>query len=123
MKYILYIFSFIALLLMGASSAMAASLLVEAPSVVPLGKPAVITIALESKAQHVNAIEGTVILPENFKVQSLGEGNSIVSMWVEHPAVTGSRIRFSGIIPGGYEGDAGNLFDIVGVFMKEGGAN
>jgi LPXTG-motif cell wall-anchored protein len=56
-----------------------------------------------AKNESVNAIEGTIIFNENtILAPSLETNNSIISLWVKQPFISGNSIAFSGIIPGGF---------------------
>lgn len=62
----------------------------------------------------VNAISGDII------VESMGdvlldtvEGNSTILFWVEKPTIQNNTISFSGIIPGGIQGDSLFLFSLI----------
>lgn len=79
--------------------------------------------------ESINAVSGTVIFNENISViPTIETNNSIVSLWVDKPSVSGNSINFSGIIPGGFSllydqfGDnpqqTSKLFSIVFPFVK-----
>ncbi len=59
--------------------------------------------AMLSMQNFINALEGEIKYDADFlSVESISVGSSVVPLWVEPPqAVSGSIIRFSGIIPGG----------------------
>ncbi|MBY0110562.1 hypothetical protein K2Y00_00945 [Patescibacteria group bacterium] len=65
-----------------------------------------VAVYLSATQNAVNAVEGTLVLPENSSV-SFSTGGSVVSYWVEQPALNGSSVRFSGLIPGGFTGVLG----------------
>jgi hypothetical protein len=82
-----------------------------------------------SPNESINAIDGTIIFNENVTaVPNINTSNSIVSMWVKKPFVSGNSINFSGIIPGGFSvmynqfsGETsrqGKLFSIIFPFVK-----
>ncbi|MSR85549.1 hypothetical protein EXS71_03920 [Candidatus Uhrbacteria bacterium] len=74
-------------------------------------------IFLNTEGQRVNAIEGTLEIPSGSFLDHIRNANSIVSFWIEPPtfrlSATGTIIRWSGIIPGGFNGQKGLLFDLV----------
>lgn len=69
------------------------------------------SLIIETQKEEINAIEGIVTVAENSEVEEIGDGNSIVSIWLEKPEYNQGNIRFSGIIPGGFNGK-GSLFKI-----------
>jgi GxxExxY protein len=62
-------------------------------------------LKLDSQNQSINAIEGKISFSDNLKLTSVSDGDSIVGLWVQKPILKDGGILFSGIIPGGYEGD------------------
>lgn len=68
-----------------------------------------ISVVLDTQGETINAVEGTIELPEGVTMVLLGD--SVVPLWVERPSV--SSLRFSGVIPGGFLGNNGTLFSIV----------
>lgn len=65
-----------------------------------------IDIMLRPKnGESINALEGTISFPkEMMSPVSIIDGASIVSVWIDPPAIIGNTVSFSGIIPGGFEG-------------------
>lgn len=55
----------------------------------------------------VNAIQAAISIPEELVPIDIAEGNSIISFWVEKPNFDESShlLTFSGIIPGGFQGE------------------
>jgi hypothetical protein len=56
----------------------------------------------------VNALEGTVNVPLNAELLDITDAGSPVQFWIERPHLsdTKDKITFSGIIPGGFSGEA-----------------
>jgi len=85
-------------------------------------------VLLNAENEEINAVEGKIIFPpELLELQTINDGNSIVNFWVERPHKeqgTGDKkqgeIAFSGITPGGYEGEKGLLFSAVFRALREG---
>src|SRR3989344_5170387 len=75
-------------------------------------------IEVDTGLEDINALEGTLVLPESLHVREIQTGNSVILMWVEAPRQTGNVITFAGITPGGFEG-AYPVFTIHGAFTKE----
>lgn len=63
-------------------------------------------VLLDTEGQSINGIEGTIIFDnQSFSLVRIEDGKSMVSFWVEKPSVIDdNQIKFSGIIPNGYEG-------------------
>jgi hypothetical protein len=98
-------------LLMLAPSAQGAALRIS-PSEIRPGEAADIAVMLDTEGETINALEGELEIPEALGSSGLGDGGSIVSFWLENPALVNGRIRFSGLIPGGYSGERGLLFKV-----------
>jgi len=65
-----------------------------------------VMIMLAPSPVSINAVEGTILLPEGATVSKLYTGASVVSPWIEAPTVQEGAIQFAGIIPGGFTGSA-----------------
>jgi len=67
-----------------------------------------------------NAIEGNLQIDENFTLQQIVTGSSVVSAWIENPSQSKDNIvNFAGIIAGGYNG-TGTIFNLVLIPKKSG---
>jgi hypothetical protein len=75
-------------------------------------------IEVDTGMEDINALEGTLVLPESLRVREIQTGTSVILMWVEEPHQTGNALTFAGITPGGFEGSY-PVFTIHGVFTKE----
>lgn len=91
---------------------------------VGVGQSVEIGVFLNTQTDSINAIEGEIYFPSDmFALPQIRDANSIISLWVEKPHVDGTtsgKIIFSGIVPGGYQGDRGLLFSFVAQAMKRG---
>ena len=93
-----------------ASAVMAASLYIDPPlSTLYQGDATNYAIRLdvdESTQECVNAVDATIVFPENIEPVDVSIGNSIFSMWVEKPTINQDQrtITFAGGIPNGYCG-------------------
>lgn len=83
-------------------------------------KPFSTTIVINSQEENINTIEGVVKIDprlsstEEAKIE-VSDSGSIVNYWVNRPSWDNdkSEIRFSGAIPGGFNGTTGILFSII----------
>ena len=77
---------------------------------------------LNTENNDINAVEGLIVFPSDLLVfMETRNGNSIINFWVEQPTLkTLETIIFSGIVPGGYNGNQGALFSLVFQANKEG---
>lgn len=67
-----------------------------------------------------NAIEGNLRIDENFTLQQIITGSSVISAWIENPSQSKDNIvNFAGIIAGGYDG-TGTIFNLVLTPKKSG---
>ncbi|OGY94051.1 MAG: hypothetical protein A2406_00250 [Candidatus Komeilibacteria bacterium RIFOXYC1_FULL_37_11] len=77
------------------------------------GKFFELDVLFNSPDDMINALEGELYFPQNLlSVIDIRENNSIINFWLEKPVVSANKIKFSGIIPGGYQGQ-GNLFKVI----------
>ena len=72
-------------------------------------------VEVDTGTEDVNALEGTLVLPENMRVDKTQTGNSIILFWITMPEQVGNIITFAGITPGGFE-DVYPIFTIHGDF-------
>lgn len=72
-------------------------------------------VYLNTQNQDINALEGEIIFPnDQLQFQEIRSADSLVTFWVESPAlVSDGRIKFSGIVPGGYWSNHGLVFSVV----------
>jgi len=63
-----------------------------------------VDVNLNTEGKIINGIEGSVSFPDNISFVRAEEGNSIVNLWVEKPALSDGSVKFSGIIPNGFSG-------------------
>lgn len=69
---------------------------------------------LDTEKEDLNAIEGKIAFPADYlEIKEIRDGNSIINFWIERPRAGDGEIFFSGIIPGGYQGQKGFLFSVV----------
>ena len=92
--------------LFSISAASAASLFFE-PTLTEVGlnQGFDVILRLDPQNQSVNAVEGMINFSDNLSLQSLNDGNSIIDFWIERPKAGSEGVSFSGVMPGGYEGD------------------
>jgi len=62
-------------------------------------------LMLNTENQNINAVEGKIILSKNLRVEKILDGDSIINLWIQKPAINSqNELAFSGIIPGGFVG-------------------
>ncbi|MDO8560362.1 MAG: hypothetical protein Q7S23_05025 [bacterium] len=104
---------------LSASVVNAATITVEVtPPSLRVGDQAVVTFRLESMAEEVNAAAGTVVIPAFLVVREVRDGASVMNFWVRR--LTPDSPAFSGVIPGGFQGDGAELFSVVVEGVAEG---
>lgn len=123
------LFETIAAVLVFTSSAYAAQFYFGAPSKEIIdGQTVEIGVFVDTEGQTVNAVEGTVSFDSSqWQWQSANDANSIVNFWVIRPALRGTCaqtcvVQFSGVTPGGYRTDRGQLFSVMLKAKKTGEA-
>ena len=72
--------------------------------------------------EPLNAIEGKINFPVDLlELKNIQDGNSVINLWLERPnADERGEITFSGITPGGYQGDKGLIFSMTFLVRQEG---
>lgn len=103
LKIIILLVAFYLLL---ALPAKAASLNLTSPSPeIGVGQKFQIDLMLDAENQDINAAEGTISFPEEFlELKEIRDGDSVISFWIEKPVLSLEKIKFSGVIPGGFSG-------------------
>lgn len=76
-----------------------------------------IVVKIKTGTDNINAISGKIEIPDGMTVSKINTGSSAVLLWIERPK-PGNTIIFSGITPGGFQGDA-RLFS-MGYSVKQG---
>ena len=80
-----------------------------------------VSIVINTNNESINAIKGEIIFPSNIlSLKMINDANSIISLWIEKPQIRENKIKFSGIIPGGYKGNQGLLIELFLKAKKEG---
>ncbi len=75
-----------------------------------------VTIIMDTEGESLNAVDGTVLLADQLGNDfTITDSASVVTYWVERPTWDPNTrsIKFSGAIPGGFNGQNGILFSIV----------
>ena len=72
-----------------------------------------ISVYAHSEGEIINALSGTIHLPQFLKASAIRDGNSFVALWSTRPEILQNNIVFAGIAPGGWRGTNGLLFSFV----------
>jgi hypothetical protein len=97
----------------------AAVVQLTAPESINISTPFSVEVFLDTEGENINAIEGTILLPEGFSVSEVRYQGSVVSLWLSAPAMrVPGTVDFAGVMPGGYQATPertgrGNLFTLV----------
>ena len=104
--------------LIGGSITIVSSVKTAAP-----GQEFSVDVKFDAGDSTVNAISGSITISPNLAVKSVLDGDSILPIWIEQPAVSadGREISFAGIVPGGFYGQ-GELFRLIAVSSASGAA-
>ena len=76
-----------------------------------------LVVKIRTGNDNINALSGKIEIPEGMTVSKINTGSSAILLWIEQPK-PGKTILFSGITPGGFQGDA-RLFS-MGYSIKSG---
>jgi len=90
-----------------------------------VGETFEVKLILNTEDESINAIEGAVVFPADLLIlNDIRDGNSIINFWIEKTAdSSGGQFNFSGIVPGGYIGEEGQIISLVFKAKKEGNGN
>jgi len=80
-------------------------------------------LLVDTQDKLVNAFEGIIVYrPDLLKLVDIKENNSIIDFWLVQPSADDNQgfVKFSGIIPGGYKGNRGQLFSLYFIAQKVG---
>ncbi|HRH32321.1 MAG TPA: cohesin domain-containing protein [bacterium] len=80
---------------------------------ISVGSTFEVGVFLDTQSQSIAAVESAITLPDGLKVVDIRDGNSLVNFWVARPEAGLGPISFSGVIPGGFVGERGELFTLV----------
>lgn len=87
-----------------------------------IGETFEVGVFFSTEGKEINAISGVVNFPEDLmEFKHMKDAGSLMNFWVERSKQNGSFL-FSGIIPGGFQGDRGYLFSLVFTAKKAGKA-
>lgn len=75
-------------------------------------------VSIDTNKEEINALEGTLVLPEDMQVSQIETGNSAILMWITEPRQEEHKITFAGITPGGFSGMR-SLFTLRGTFYPK----
>lgn len=91
---------------------------------VKVGQLVRVEMVLDSENEKINAVSGALVFSEeNLALKAVEDGGSIINFWVDRPMITeGGSTIFSGITPGGYQGNKGSLLSFVFEAIKPGSA-
>ncbi|OGH93740.1 MAG: hypothetical protein A2538_02570 [Candidatus Magasanikbacteria bacterium RIFOXYD2_FULL_41_14] len=93
----------------------AASLYFNSPKTdYKVGEQFTASVLVDSVDEAINAFEGKLVFSDDqLEVKEIFIGNSVINFWIDTPKVGNGEIQFSGIVPGGFQGDKGLLFSAV----------
>ena len=75
-------------------------------------------IEVDTGTEDINALEGTLVLPEGIRVNETQTGNSVILFWITPLEQVGNTITFAGMTPGGFTGKY-LVFTISGDFNAQ----
>lgn len=74
-----------------------------------------VDVLVDTQDQNINAFEGEIYYSNDLlELLEIKENNSIIDFWIDQPAYDNKllRVYFSGIVPGGFNGNSGQLFSL-----------
>lgn len=87
---------------------------------VQIGERFEVGLFINTGRESINAFEGNIIFPADIlDLKEIRDGNSIVNLWVEKPKNQNGAVIFSGVTPGGFNGENGLIFSAIFETKKE----
>jgi hypothetical protein len=80
---------------------------------VPVGDTFEVGVFLDSHSQSVAVVESLLTFTDGLRLVDIRDGNSVINLWLDRPHSSDTAVAFSGLVPGGYTGDRGELFTLV----------
>ena len=78
------------------------------------GEDFIVEVKLNTQGQQINAVEGELVFSSGLGVKSISDGKSVINFWIQKPQITKlGNVRFSGLTPGGFNGDNNLLFKVT----------
>ena len=79
------------------------------------GEEFLVSFFIDSQNEKINALEGKLSYSQDIlEIIDIRSGNSVINFWLEDLKNTkGKSDTFSGIIPGGYQGEKGFIFSVL----------
>lgn len=73
-----------------------------------------LSLFVDTQESSINAIEGEIVLPVQYiALDSIRDNASIISLWMVKPTIIdANKIKFSGIVAGGFSGTEGNILTL-----------
>ncbi len=89
------------------------------------GSKITVDVRIQSSAQSINAISGSVSFPENLlSVSSISKDKSIINLWTREPRASRNQISFEGVaLNPGFRGSNGLIFRITFTAKRTGTAH
>ncbi|MEK7585221.1 MAG: hypothetical protein AAB455_01775 [Patescibacteria group bacterium] len=77
---------------------------------------------LKGEGSDINALEGMLIWPDDkLKLLEIEEAPSIIGLWIKRPEVVDNNsLKFSGLLPGGFLEESGQLLSLNFEILKKG---
>jgi len=74
----------------------------------------ILPLYLDTEDRAINAFEGEIIFPDHLlKIKEIRYHDSFINFWIEQPNIQGNKIKFSGIVPGGYLGQKSLVLSVI----------
>lgn len=102
----------------------AQALILKAPKATySVGDSFQISLLIDTHGQIINTVSGKIVVPQDkLAIIDTRYGNSIITLWVDRPKISGNEIIFSGGVPGGFGGSAGSILSFGVKAKSEGDA-
>lgn len=113
-KRLAFYFAFLAPVLFVPLTSNAAMLYLEPQSTMLGTQGSFSVVVLLDAEAPINTVSASIIFPKALEPYDVEIGESIVNLWVDKPTwnETTRTLTFSGVIPGGFQGDGGPLVTI-----------
>jgi predicted GTPase len=89
--------------------------LISDKSTCKIGDDISIVLSLNTSDKLINVVDGIISFPEEyFEIKSVKTHDSFLTLWLKKPAASDEEsVAFTGGVPHGFNGSAGNVFSFV----------
>lgn len=122
-KFFFFLFLTSIFYILNSTSVFAAEIFIESGiKEIKVGEQVEVNFFIDTENEDINAVEGKIIFPSEFlELKEIRDGGSVINLWIERPKEQPiGNIVFSGITPGGFKNEKGEIVSLVFEAKQEG---